>query len=142
MFGNFFKKKQVEVQKIQNRDEMEAVCAGGIYIAFADGDCEPHELESLKGILRDDPSMAAFGSELDATIDKFVQMMTKSPTRGKLQVMRELQDCNCDDRAKENIAAILVDITNVDGQLDDVEITALKECGRALNVSMTQFGIE
>lgn len=54
IFGSLFGKKAAnvkqELHKVENRDLMEAIVAGSILVAYADGECEDAELKVLKEV--------------------------------------------------------------------------------------------
>ena len=68
MLGKLFGKKtgqaRAAVAKLANRDLMEAVVYGAIYVAAADGDLEESELSKVETILSNNPSLQGFGAEL------------------------------------------------------------------------------
>ena len=74
MLGKLFGKKSNQaravVAKLANRDLMEAVVYGSIYVAAADGDLEDSELAKVETILSNNPSLQGFGAELSNTIDR------------------------------------------------------------------------
>ncbi|MDF4372534.1 tellurite resistance protein, partial [Vibrio parahaemolyticus] len=70
MFGLFKKKAkaaQVTLHKVENRDLMEAIVAGAVLVAHADGDCSTAELEKLDNIIAANDNLAHFGSEIGKT---------------------------------------------------------------------------
>ena len=68
MFGKLFGKKtgqaRAAVSKLANRDLMEAVVYGSIYVAAADGELEDSELSKIETILSNNPALQGFGAEL------------------------------------------------------------------------------
>ena len=55
IFGSLFGKKAANVKqelaKVENRDLMEAIVAGSILVAYADGECEEEELAKMEQVI-------------------------------------------------------------------------------------------
>lgn len=127
---------------MENRDQMEATIAGAIYLAFAYGELEDSELSTLSATIEHNEKLSHFGAEIGTTIDRFVNLMKAGATLGRVKVMKEIRDCQCDDDAKIEIFATLIDIAQADGEIEPQELEALKAVGRELGVSLSMFGIE
>lgn len=142
MFGKKAYEAKAAAKKMENRDMMEATIAGSILVAYADGDCSKEELETLTGIISNNPSLSHFGAEIGKTVDRFVGMMESGKTLGKVKVMKEIRDCQSSPDECMEIFATLIDIAQADGEIDDTELAILKEIGSELNVSLKDFGVE
>lgn len=141
-FFGFGKKKaaaKLAMSKMENKDEFEAVCWGGVGIIFADGSKDDSEVEALKESIRVDENMDAFQGEVDSTIDNIIIKFEVSPSRAKLQVIRELSDLKADQEAKENVFATLFDLAAM-GDLEESEKAVLKQYANALGVSTSPYG--
>lgn len=142
MFGlkKMFSRGKDAAKRLENKDEFEAYCHGGVGIIFADGTVEPSEVETLKTILHNDDNLSAFSGEIDTTVDTIIGQFMLSPARAKLQVTRELSDLKSDQKAKENVFVTLFDLAS-QGGLEDSEKDTLRDYAKALGVSAAIVGL-
>lgn len=137
MFGMFKKKAaaaKVTLHRVENRDLMEAIVAGAVLVAYADGDCSNEELEKLQGIIESNDNLKHFGSEIGTTIDKYSSMYESGKRIAKMKLMKELGDVQADEQQKVEAFIIAIEIADADGEIDEAEQTVLKEIGK-------QFGL-
>lgn len=134
----FFKKKtaaaKVTLHKVENRDLMEAIVAGAVLVAYADGDCSPEELLKLQDIIESNDNLKHFGSEIGTTIDKYSAMYESGKRIAKMKLMKELADVSADEEQKIEAFIIAIEIADADGEIDEQELAVLKEIGK-------QFGL-
>ncbi|HGY0709322.1 TPA: tellurite resistance TerB family protein [Vibrio cholerae] len=142
MFG-LFKKKAAQAKatlhKVENRDLMEAIVAGAVLVAFADGDCGNDELTKLQGIIESNDNLAHFGSEIGATIEKYSRMFESGARLAKVKLMKELEDVKGDEKQKEEAFIIAIEIADADGNIDENELKVLKEIGRAFGLNPDNY---
>lgn len=140
---NLFKKKakaaQVTLHKVEKRDLMEAIVAGAVLVAFADGDCSSAELEKLDSIISANDNLAHFGSEIGKTIDKYSSMMEAGARLAKMKLMKELRDVEGDEEQKEEAFIITIEVADADGNIDDKEMAVLREIGKALGLNPDNY---
>jgi len=140
MFGNMFKRKAAEVgaavHKVENRDFMEAAVGIMVLVAYADGECEPQEMDKLNQVLQTLPELQGFGAELGKTVDKFVGYMSIGFTLGKNRIMKELRDIKADDRQKEDILALGMVAATADGELEPAEQAILEQVAREFGLKL------
>lgn len=142
MFGMFKKKAAaaaVAVHKVENRDLMEAIVAGAILVAYADGDCSGDELSKLSGIIENNDNLKHFGSEIGVTIDRFSSMYESGARLAKMKLMKELQDVNADEEQKTEAFIIAIEIADADGDIDEKEMSVLKEIGKSLGLNPDNY---
>lgn len=142
MFGIFKKKAaaaKVTLHKVENRDLMEAIVAGAVLVAFADGDCSAEELEKLQGIIESNDNLAHFGSEIGATIDKYSSMYESGARLAKVKLMKELKDVQGDESQKEEAFIIAIEIADADGEIDEDELKILKDIGKAFGLNPDNY---
>ena len=143
IFGFFGKKNNVKkaLSKMENKDEFEAFCWGGVGIIFADGVCEDVEVEALIDMIQSDDKMSAYQQEVRSTVLGIVEQFKNRPTRAKLQVVRELSDLQSDKNAKENVLATLYDLAASNG-IEEGEKETLIAYGKALCVPLSAIGAD
>lgn len=135
MFSKKAKAAAVTVQKVENRDLMEAIVAGAILVAYADGDCSAAELQKLDSIISANDNLQHFGSELGKTIDKYSTIMNAGVLIGRLKLMKELKDIEHDEDQKTEAFIISIEVALADGEVDDKELAVLKEIGKAYGLN-------
>lgn len=137
--GKIFKKKAaaaaVAVHKVENRDLMEAIVAGSILVAYADGDCSAAELTKLQGIIESNDNLKHFGSEIGQTVDKYSRMMENGARLAKVKLMNELKDIAADEEQKLEAFIIAIEIADADGEIDEAEDKVLREIGRTYGLN-------
>lgn len=138
MFG-FFKKKAAAVavtaSKVQNKDLMEAIVAGSILVAYADGNCSDDEMEALQLIIESNDNLKHFGSEIGQTIDKYSAMYEGGKRLARIKLMKELTDISADEEQKIEAFVIAIEIADADGEIDEDEMKVLKQIGKAYGLN-------
>jgi len=138
MFG-FLRKKtaaaKVTIHKVENRDLMEAIVAGAILVAYADGDASKEELTKLEDIIATNDNLKHFGSEIGATIEKYSLMLESGKRLGKIKLMKELADVASDENQKIEAFIIAIEIADADGEIDEDELKVLREIGKAFGLN-------
>lgn len=135
----FFKKKanaaSVTLHKVENRDLMEAIVAGAILVAYADGDASAEELTKLQDIVENNDNLKHFGSEIGVTIDRYSAMFEAGSRLAKVKLMKELKDVQGDEDQKIEAFIIAIEIADADGEIDDNELKVLKEIGKCFGLN-------
>lgn len=142
MFKMFKKKAaaaQVTLHKVDNRDLMEAIVAGAVLVAYADGDCSAEELTTLQGIIENNDNLKHFGSEIGTTIDKYSGMYESGKRLAKVKLMKELADVQADEEQKIEAFIIAIEIADADGDIDDAELAILKEIGKQYGLNPDNY---
>lgn len=142
MFGIFKKKAaaaKVSMHKVENRDLMEAIVAGAILVAYADGDCSAEELKKLDGIITSNDNLKHFGSEIGNTIDKYATMYENGVRVAKHKLMSEIKDIQAEEEQKIEMFLITIDIAEADGNIDEAEFSILKEIGKTLGLNPENY---
>lgn len=145
MIGKLFGKKAGEaranLKKIENRNLLEAICAGAVLVMAADGEIEKAETIALEQIIRANDSVSHFGAEIQTTIQKFTEMVNAGGTTAKIKIMREIGDIKNVPSEAEEAFAVMVDIALADGEIEPAESKVLANIGRALGLRLEDFGV-
>jgi tellurite resistance protein TerB len=146
MFGKLFGKKvndaKVEMKKIERRDLMEAICAGSLLVAAADGKIEPEEIAKLDELVRSNPSLSHFGNEITSTINRISAQLNANYQVGKLAAKRELADIKNVAADAEEVFVNMIAIATSDGEVEPQELAVLKEIGLQFGLRAADYGIE
>lgn len=138
-FTDAFSGKSEQEQK----DIFEAVVAGSVYLAYADGVPEESEFNVIKSAIQNNEKLSKFSPELHTVMGRFIKLMEEGPTLGRVKVMQEIQDCSSFSiENKDEIMATLIDVVRKDGRIKDYETVALKEVASNLGADISKFGIE
>lgn len=146
MFGKFFGKKvgnaQAEMKKVVNRDLMQAIVGGGPLIAAADGEIEAAEVAKLDELIRANPNLTHFGSEITDTINRLTAQLNANFQVGRLAIKRELADVKNVQADAEEAFVNMIAIAQADGEIEQAELVVLKEIGLHFGLRPQDYGIE
>ena len=146
MFGKLFGKKvsgaQAQLKKVENRDLMQAVVGAMVLIAYADGECERSELDKIERLIAANDSLSHFGSEIQQTMDRFIEFMQAGPRLGEMKIMREIADVKNNAQEAEEVFVLAITVAEADGEIEPAEIKMLAKIGRELGLRVQDFGIE
>lgn len=140
MLGKLFGKKtgqaRAAVAKLANRDLMEAVVYGAIYVAAADGDLEESELSKVETILSNNPSLQGFGAELSNTIDR-----AKTDFKSGARILRQNAEKELGDLAHSPTEAltvlnVMLTVAEADGEIEPAEMAALERSAKLLGLNL------
>lgn len=143
MFGKLFGKKSREARqamaKIENRDLMQAIVYGALYVAAADGDLEESELSKVELILSNTPQLQGYGAELPNLMDR-----AKTDFKVGMRVLRQNAEKELGDLANTpNDAAtvlnIMLTVAESDGEIEESEAGALERAAKKLGLNLKDF---
>ena len=122
--------------KLANRDLMEAVVYGAIYVAAADGDLKESELSKVETILSNNPSLQGFGAELSNTIDR-----AKTDFKSGARILRQNAEKELGDLAHSPAEAltvlnIMLTVAEADGEIEPAEMVALERSAKLLGLNL------
>ncbi|WP_419195654.1 tellurite resistance TerB family protein [Escherichia coli] len=113
MFGIFGKKARraaVEIKKFEKRDLAQAVINAAYLVAYADGECEASEKAKIEQILRNQPALSAFTSEINAISATIIGQLDTNFKIGRRAALREIEDVKHDTREAEDVLDVAVAI--------------------------------
>lgn len=140
MLGKLFGKKagqaRASVAKLANRDLMEAVVYGAIYVAAADGDLEDSELSKIETILSNNPALQGFGAELSNTIDR-----AKTDFKSGARILRQNAEKELGDLAHSpsealTVLNVMLTVAEADGEIEESELKALERSAKLLGLNL------
>lgn len=146
LLSSFFSKKgatvKQEMAKVENRDLMEAIVAGSLLIAYADGECEEEELKKMEQVINALPELKHFGAEVSYTIGRFHGILASGFRIGKLKVLKELEDIKGSEADRQLVFNVMLTIAESDGEVEPQEVAVLKEVAQRLGINLRDYGIE
>ena len=144
MFGKLFGKKGREARqamaKLENRDLMQAIVYGCFYVAAADGDIEPAELDKIERLLRNEPKLSGFGTELNQCIDKAKSDFNDGGARIiRMNAERELSDVAHTPVDAETVLNMMLTVAEADGEIEAEETVVLERAAAKLNLRLKDY---
>lgn len=140
MFGIFKKKARktvVAVQKMENRDAVEATVWGAYMTAYAKGSCDAKAINILEKTIAALPAFSPFVNEIAQMSSNIRARYEASPRSANATALEELSDIAGTSDAV-NVLCLCLDIADQDG-IDETEEKVLKKIAQALNLSMDQY---
>ncbi|EEU9949845.1 tellurite resistance TerB family protein, partial [Escherichia coli] len=91
MFGIFKKKTRraaTEIKKFEKRDLAQVVINAACLVACADGECEASEKAKIEQVLRNQPALSAFTSEINAISATIIGQLDTNFKTGRRAALR------------------------------------------------------
>lgn len=140
MFGLLKKKARkaaTNVQKMENRDAVEATVWGAYMIAYSDGTCDAKEIGVLEKTISALPAFAPFAGEIAQMSSNIRARYEASPRSANAQALRELSDVAGTSDAVD-VLCLCLDIADQDG-ISEEEQAVLKKIAQALQLSLDAY---
>lgn len=126
--------------KLENRDLLQAVVYGCFYVAAADGEIEPAELDKIDRLLRNEPKLQGFGAELGNLIDKAKADFNEGGARIiRMNAERELADLAHTPTDAETVINFMLTIAEADGEIEPDEVAVLERAAAKLNLRLKDY---
>ncbi len=137
MFGIFKKRANramSEIKKFDKRDLAEAVVNAAYLIAYADGELESSEKAKIDQVLRANPVLSNFQSELNSIASTIIAQLEADIDIGRRAALRQIGDVKGDQRECEDVLDVAVAIARADGEIEAAEEAMLKQIAEALGL--------
>lgn len=126
----------------ENKDFLEAVCAGVALVAAADGDIEENERQKAVRILANHQDLSKLYKQPD--IEQTLETMFRRAREasGRQQLAREIDDIKSRPngaKMAEDVYLVALDIAHADGELEPAEEAVLKKLAARLGVDPSRF---
>lgn len=133
---------EVKAEYGQNKDFLEAVCAGVALVAAADGDIEDSERTKATRIITNHATLGKLYKQND--IEQCAEAMFRraKDASGRAQLARELDDIKGRENGSqmaEDVYLVAVDIAAADGEVEPEEEAVLKKLANRLGVDPSRF---
>ncbi|EPE4904091.1 TPA: tellurite resistance TerB family protein, partial [Escherichia coli] len=103
-----------EIKKFEKRDLAQAVINAAYLVACADGECEASEKAKIEQVLRNQPALSAFTSEINAMSATIIGQLDTNFKIGRRAALREIEDVKHDTREAEDVLDVAVAIAEAD----------------------------
>lgn len=138
MLGKLFNKAKT----VQNKNVMEAIIAGAMLTAAADGTIEKTEMEKLNKLLQANDLLEPFrGREITKTIQKFENILDADFGIGKKKMLDEIADIADNDDHAEEVLLTMLAIAKADGDLEEEEKAVALEVCKVLRLDAKAYGL-
>lgn len=126
--------------KLENRDLLQGVVYGCFYVAAADGEIEPAELDKIDRLLRNEPKLQGFGAELGNLIDKAKADFNEGGARIiRMNAERELGDLAHTPADAETVINFMLTIAEADGEIEAADVAVLERAAAKLNLRLKDY---
>ncbi|MEX0293849.1 tellurite resistance TerB family protein [Pseudomonas putida] len=126
--------------KLENRDLLQGIVYGCFYVAAADGEIEPAELDKIDRLLRNEPKLQGFGAELGNLIDKAKADFNEGGARIiRMNAERELADLAHTPSDAETVINFMLTIAEADGEIEPAEVAVLERAAGKLNLRLKDY---
>jgi len=139
MFG-FLKKRARrvtnDISKFDKRDLAQAVVNAAWLVAYADGNCDALERAKIDQVLKTNPVLYNFTSELQDITTKIVNLLETDFKIGRRAALREIEDVKGDQREAEDVLDVAVAIAGADGEIEASEMKVLEQIALILGLRL------
>jgi tellurite resistance protein TerB len=128
--------------KLENRDLMQAIVYGSVYVAAADGELSVAELDKIEMILGNTPQLQGYGAELSNLMDRAKKDFAISMRVLRQNAEKELGDLQHSPNDALTVLNIMLTIAEsgpkVEGEdpIDKSEMAALERAAKLLGLNL------
>jgi tellurite resistance protein TerB len=142
IFNDLFSKAKNAGKKITNKNLMEAIVAGAMLVAAADGDIEDSELSKLEKLLKNNDALSGFSpAEIGAVMTRYAGLLETSFIVGRRSMLKEIEDIAHDADQAEEVFVNMVAIAEADGEIEPAELKVLKDVAQRLRINIAEYGL-
>lgn len=124
--------------RMENKDTVEGAIALMVGVSFADGSCDPAEIEQLENVIRTDDAFAQWQSDVPAMVSKWIEKF-KLFKRGAIQDMeKELADLKNDPTNAKKVLLCGLAVADNDG-IGDEEKAFLSNAASVLGLRLDTY---
>lgn len=146
MFGKLFGKKvnkKVEEMRqaagrMENKDTVEGAIALMVGVSFADGSCDPAEIEQLENIIKTDDAFAQWQSDVPAMVSKWIEKFKLFKRGAIMDMEKELSDLKSDPNNARKVLLCGLAVADNDG-LGAEEKAFLDKAAQVLGLRLDQY---
>lgn len=131
------------VIKVRNQTLMEALIAGFVMVAHANGAIKPEEKDKLMGFIRHSELLSAFDqSEILKYIDKYVQHYAFDPAIAEANALNVISKLNSKESEARLMVRVCIAIGAADEDFDPAERAVVRKICDVLKLNPKDFGLE
>jgi len=138
MFGKLLNR----AKQVTNQNLMEAIVAGAMLVAAADGTVEKAELDKLDKLLTSNDNLSGFKpADIRKTMSRYQNILEADFGVGQMKMMKELADISDNPDHCEEVFLNMLAIANSDGEIEPEEKAVLTKVARSLGISLDEYGL-
>lgn len=138
MLGKLFK----TAKKVNNQNLMEAIVAGAMLVAAADGTVEKSELDKLDKLLTSNDNLSAFKpADIRKVMSRYQNILEADFGVGQQKMLKELAEISDNTDHCEEVFLNMLAIAKSDGEIEPEEKTVLVKVARSLGISLDEYGL-
>ena len=141
MLGKKAVNSMAELKKVEKKNLMEAIVGASLLVAYSDGSCGDDEVLKLDELIRSNPALAHFGSEISQTTNRISAQLKANFLVGRVHVKREIADIKNDKADAEEVFVNAIAMAQADGEISTAEKGVLQEIGREFGLRLEDYGI-
>ncbi|MCC7219806.1 MAG: tellurite resistance TerB family protein [Candidatus Contendobacter sp.] len=131
-----------EVTKIRNKGFLEAVVAGCVRVAHADGVVRPEEKQKMMGFLRNSEVLSVFSTEEVITIfDKYSRQFEFDYQIGQASALQAVVKVKNNEAEAKLMVRVCCAIGAADGNFDDQEKAIVRKICAELGLNPKDFDL-
>jgi tellurite resistance protein TerB len=127
-----------DIKKFEKRDLAQAVVNAAYLVAYADGECGSAEKTKIDQLLRVNPVLSNFASELGEISNRIVSALDADFKVGRRQALREIEDVKGDVRECEDVMDVACAVARADGSVEPDEVAVLEDIAALLGLRLDQ----
>lgn len=118
---------------------LEAIAAGCVMVAYADGTCSDGEVDRIERLLKANDSLKPVLNLMSKTINSAMELMEAGPRLGQTKLMRELDKIKDEpDQVEEAIASILT-VAESDNDISKEELRVIALICERLGTTINNY---
>lgn len=130
---------ELQAKYSENKDFLEAVCAGVALVAAADGEIEDSEVGAVQRLVGSNEKISAIYQPHQISEVSTKMLALAKTASGKQSLARQLDDIKGNVTMCEDVYLIATDIAYADGELEPAEKETLAKIAKRLNVDVSKF---
>lgn len=138
----FFDKVKNNFKKVTNKTYLDAVIAGCVLVAYADGSISAEEKQKSIGLIQRNPSLSAFDIHtITERYNYFVEQVEFDFNVGKKQLMAAIEKVRSNREDADMCVTIMCSIGMADGDFSNTEKSVVRQICTTLGLNAGQYGL-
>jgi len=152
MFGKILKRFKVKTSGIagsaisaDNVSVMEAMIAGVVQVAYADGTCSNDEVDAVNKLVKSNPQLKLFRNEPVRLFETYCDQMEASTIQGRIDMKKRIAQMSGDTENSERVLIAAIEVAfagkeeDNEDPISEVEEDVLAEIARELDLRLGQY---
>lgn len=129
-------------KKVVNKDSLEAIVAGSMLVAAADGEIEAAEIKKVEQLIAFNENLSAFSrADIAALVTKYGALLEVDFHVGRAKMLKEIEDVASSPEKAEEVFLNMLAVAKSDGEIEPAERAVLRDIGSRLGVNVGEYGV-